>query len=110
LEYKTDRNGNSATYKYDEMDILTKLSVIVDNSNSSEKEYTYMQTGQKLIEISREVESGKTNVLQIKYTYNDKGWLVKQKDPDGVTKEYSYDPNGNSIVQAFYESKCEMRK
>jgi len=49
LEYKTDRNGNSTTYQCDEIDRLTKLSVIVDNSNSSENEYTYTLIGQKLI-------------------------------------------------------------
>jgi len=95
LECKTDHNGNKTTYQYDEIDRLTKLSVIVDNSNSSEKEYTCTLTGQKLVEISREVESGNTNILQTKYTYNEKGWLEKQTDPDGVTKEYSYDLNSN---------------
>ena len=99
LVSKTDRNGSRIDYRYDALNRPTRESVTVDNPNgqmTSEREISYARTGAILRGISREAEHGQpAHTLTMEYTYNNRGQLIRQTDPDSAVKEYTYDPNGS---------------
>ena len=90
----TDRNGRMTHFEHDALGRLTRESVtanILGRQITSAREVVYARTGAKHIETSRETGGNK---LAIEYAYNNRGELVRQVDPDGVIKEYTYNTNG----------------
>ena len=99
---KTDRNGSVTLYTYDAAGRLSEESVfnktLLGKEILSEREYFYASTGAKVKEISRETQNGRQkHEYVIQYTYNSRGQLVRQTDPDNVVKEYIYDSRGNRM-------------
>ncbi|MEI7621626.1 MAG: RHS repeat-associated core domain-containing protein, partial [Candidatus Moraniibacteriota bacterium] len=80
---RQDNLGNEENYTYDERGQLIKYSI-----NGQETTYAYDERGNLVSE--------KNTVGELLYTY-EHNKLVKVEKPDGSTKSFVYDANGNLI-------------
>lgn len=95
---KTDRNGSVARYIYDRTGRLIREAVTAADERgtiTSARESAYTRTGQTREKTASESSDGAAFAFTAQNYYNNKGQLVKQLDPDGVEKQYTYDSRGN---------------
>jgi RHS repeat-associated protein len=85
---KTDRNGAQITSYYDGMERPTNITA-KEAGGAAASEYitnTYAKTGAIL--------KGQNENLTVNYTYNNYGMNETQTQSNGITKNFTYDPDG----------------
>ncbi|MDB9518154.1 hypothetical protein PN466_14480 [Roseofilum reptotaenium CS-1145] len=102
----TDFNGETTQYEYDAENRLEKK----DLEDDIDVEYTYTEEGQ--------VATIKDSRGTTEFEYDELGYLLWRKDPDGKVISYEYDDIGNiikvetpaSVVEYEYDSWNRLQK
>jgi len=86
---KTDRNGTVMNFVYDTVGRLIKRT-----AETVSKTTSYYPNGRVKKVTTNDTEFPNTN-LSIEYIYDNRGRIIQQNEPDGITKTFEYDNAGN---------------
>jgi RHS repeat-associated protein len=91
-----DRNGNTTTLTYDNMNrLLSKTVACSDSTCNAAYSYTYDSMGDVLTTTGGEIS--------YTYGYDGMGRLTSETQSDGFTKEYAYDTAGRKVSFKLYQ-------